>query len=1235
MTPGTAQAVCGTLIFNQQYLPSCSGPDIPNNNVCLDAVTSDNSNWYKFHCYNGGTLGFLITPGSASDDYDWELMDVTGRAPSDVYTMNLMVSLNISGVTGATGCTPAGLLDVNCAGTTTSRFNRMPTLIAGHDYLLMVTNWSASGTGYGLSFSGTAVLVDPVAIPAITNVAVTNCAADQLKITFSEDILCSSITPTGSEFSITNGTNVISGIVSQCSSSSSVTELTINLQAPLLPGTHNLVVANGSDGNTFKNVCLRDLLPASIPFNVAAQPAQAITGVTFSGCAPNVFDVTFARPIRCASITSTGSEFSVTPGTPVITGAATVCTGSPAYTKVVRLTLQNPLPFGNYQLAINNGTDGNTLIDTCGIGLTAGYNFPLVIPQNTVAPIIQSVVFDECHPDKIVLNFDKVFSCASVSANGSEFSVTPGTHIISASATNCGSNSYCNQITLTLQNPLTAGNFNIVIGNGSDGNTISDTCYAFIAAAYSKAFVTTQAPLPAVSNVLFSGCAPKTFQVKLSKPVFCNTITASGSEFSITPGNPAIANVQFVCAPGGYTDIINVTLQDQLPYGNYQLVVSNGSDGGTLTDTCSAVMPAGYTFPLVIPQSTIAPVIQSVAFDECKPFQVKVAFDKPVRCASLSADGSDFNIAPGGLNVIAASAQCTNGYTYQATLTLSGNLPAGNFSVNIKNGSDGNTLSDTCFSFIPVNATRTFIASQAPRPVFDSVQFDKCTPSQVKIFYSHPLFCNSFSADGAQWTVTGPTPVTVVSAAGDPSTCGTGYSNWIIINFSAPINNFGTYVLHNLTAGGLTLTDTCYATQNPANTISFNVLGKPSATFNDQVKFGCVMDTLVLSHSGGSGINSWQWTFSDGTTASGQNVSHTFPVSTITATVKLIVSNGLCNDTLQRSYPLNNAFEPKFTIDPVDTVCRERPITFTNQSTGGNLQYLWQFGDNSTFAGVTPPPHSYANSNNYTISLILTNNYGCKDTATRQIFITPSPTVSFATLNTQYCAGDVVQLLGSVTGNISSYTWDNGNNLTFTDTNKVSFSYPNERSYTVTLLAHDRFCDDVSATASTQIYAIPVVNLGDDITLCPGLTMEIGVAARAGYTYLWSNGATISHIITAPVSNTYRLTVDNHTCKSFDEIFVHVLDNCLIKVAGAFTPNNDGLNDELKAINADLATNFLLRVYNRFGQLLYSSTNPRQGWDGRQKGQPAEGGTYIWQLNYVDPVSHKAVYQKGTSVLIR
>jgi gliding motility-associated-like protein len=1021
MSPQTATSVCGTLTFPQANVPSCQGPNLPGSGPigCTDPITSSNSVFYRFHCYQTGPLGFLISPASGTDDYDWALMDITGRQPQDIYTMNLMISINLSGVTGITGCTAAGLSDANCAGGANgTQFNRMPTLTAGNDYLLMVTNWNNSGLGYQLVFNGgTAVLTDNQ-LPTISNVGANGCNTSQIRLQFSEDILCSSLTAAGTEFSITDGTSTypFSSITSLCTTGlNAVNNLTLNMQNPLPPGNYNLVVNTGTDANSLLDVCLTEMIPgSSFPFTIAAQP-----------------------------------------------------------------------------------------------------------------PI-------------------------------------------------------------------------------------------------------------AVNDISYTGCAPTTLKVALNKPVLCSSITATGSEFSITPGNPSIASVQTVC--GGttaYTDTIIVVLQDPLPHGNYQLVVNNGTDANTLIDTCNLPLAAGYQFPFTITQITTPPVMQSIAFDECKPFRVVVNFDKPVSCAGISASGSEFSVTPGGLTVTGISNICSGGTTSQVVLTLSGNLPAGNFNVNINAGSDGNTLSDSCFAFMPAGSTSAFSTTQAPAPVYDSLQYDECSPSSVKIFYSHPILCSSINPNGSEFSITGPVPVSIASVNTDV-TCTSGYTNWVIVNLSQPINTLGTFVLHNAAGtDGNSVADTCFASQNINETISFNVLGKPSAAFEDSVHFGCVMDTLVVSHPGGNGINSWQWTFSDGTVLTGQSVFHMFPVSTVTASVQLVVSNGVCNDTLSRSYTLDNAFATGFTIS-ADTLCRNSDLSFTNTSTGNNLTYTWNFGDGNSFAGQTPPPHAYLNPGNYNVILTATNDHFCVDDSIKTVNVADTPTVLFTGLNTQYCTAETLTLANNINGvNVTSYTWNNGNGVTTANQSPVNFTYSTQGNYNIVLTATDRFCGDFSFAQSTQIYQVPVFSLGEDLTFCPGGTTQIGVDATTGYTYLWNTGAATPKITSTPVTATYTLTIDNNTCNASDEISIEVLDNCLIKVPGAFTPNGDGLNDRLKAINADLATAFQFRVYNRFGQLIFSTRIPTDGWDGLYKGQRAEAGTYVWQLSYVHPVTGLPVFEKGTSILIR
>ncbi|MEP6676685.1 MAG: PKD domain-containing protein [Ferruginibacter sp.] len=1017
MTPSTAIPVCGTSSFFQNNVSSCNGPSIPNAGVCADVVTSNNSFWYKFHCFQSGTLGFLITPLGANDDYDWEVFNLTGHTANDVYSFESMrLSLNISGITGTTGCTSAGTGSSHCSGGASgTQYNAMPSLIAGSDYLIMVTNWSNSGLGYRLNFSGgTAIITDPT--PPTFNNVITSCNSRKIKLQFSTDIRCTSVTATGSEFVIMPNNIPAASIVSNCAAGyNSISELTVNIP-PLGVGNYSLVVQPGTDGNTFKDACDNEMVPGtSILFTILPQTFGTIDRVTSTGCAPTMLEVWLTEPILCNSFTTTGSEFSITPGNPSIASVQSVdCSNGLGFTKKLQIFLNNPLPFGNYQLTLNNGSDGNTLIDTCNapmpVNTVSNFNIAQVAP-----PVVQSIDFSECRPDQVVLNFDKAINCNSLSANGSEFTINPGNLPVSAVFSSCSTGSYTPQIILYLQNQLPAGNFSVTINNGSDGNTISDTCFSFISAGYNKSFVTTQAPLP----------------------------------------------------------------------------------------------------------------------------------------------------------------------------------------------------------------------------VFDSVVFNKCNPTSLRAYYSKPILCSSVSADGSDFLITGPSGVTINSASTDPATCSQGYTGWIDLLFAVPINLTGTYILHNKVgtdANGIV--DTCLAAQSTAETISFNAFAKLSAVFSNQIKLGCVNDTINLSHPGGNGINSWAWNFSDNTSASGQNVTHLFPVSTPTATIQLIVSNGQCPDTSTVTVTLGNAYQAAF-IPAADTVCIGSAVSFSNTSTGNNLSYAWDFGDNTSFIGQTPAPHNYASSNSYSVDLIVSTNTGCKDTANKIVVISALPVFDFGVLKPKYCSGDNVQLSANLQGNISSYAWDNGDGKTFSNVSQINFRYNSENTFTVALAVTDKYCGQLQKTKTTQVYSIPVVALGNDTTFCPGMSTILGEANNSAYTYLWSTGAITSQVTTDQLTKTYRLTASNNGCVASDDIFVKVLLTCLIKVPNAFTPNSDGLNDQLKAVNADLAKNFSFSVYNRFGQRMFFTRNPLKGWDGYYRGQPAETGAYIWQVSYIDPTSQHAVYEKGSSLLIR
>jgi large repetitive protein len=324
-TPESSIAVCAGLVFPQNTLPNCSAPNIPQGNAaCGGIIGSGNSIWYKFHCYQTGTLGFLIAPLNPLADFDWSLIDVTGRPLTDIATINLSISSNQSQVSGPTGCSSIGTDDFECFGTTPNQqFNRMRTITSGSDYLLIVTKFTTSGLeGYTLEFTGgTAGLTNPLP-PFITSVETVACNLSQLKVTFSENILCNTLLIDGSQFTITNGTNTILGTSSTCNAGSNAfTELIINLQNPLSAGSHNLVI-----GSVLRDVCNDQMLPVSFPFFVNASPPPPTVTVAVAlcqGATANPLTATGTNLLWYTTATGgTGSATAPTPST-TATGVTT------------------------------------------------------------------------------------------------------------------------------------------------------------------------------------------------------------------------------------------------------------------------------------------------------------------------------------------------------------------------------------------------------------------------------------------------------------------------------------------------------------------------------------------------------------------------------------------------------------------------------------------------------------------------------------------------------------------------------------------------------------------------------------------------------------------------------------------------------------------------------------------------------------------------------------------------
>jgi gliding motility-associated-like protein len=394
-SPSTAFPVCGTSKFYQGTVPNCGGTPIPGN-CPNDGLSDMNPFWYKFTCFESGTLGFLIEPDDKLDDYDWQLFDITGRDPNDVYTdPALAVSYNWSGNTGNTGASSAGRNLNNCGGTSYPTFSSMPTVIKGHNYLLLLSHFTTfrpGDAGYKLSFGGGTAVITDTTLPHLKAVEA-NCNGNVLRVKLNKSMKCTSIAADGSDFTLNGaGIQVASSVGVGCNEKFDSDSLMLQLSGPMAPGTYTLGVKNGSDGNTLLDYCdnqapLTDVLQITI---VPKQPTPMDSLVPVT-CAPDKLTLVFKKPINCASIAANGSDFRVNGTYPVqVTAAAGTC--NEGLSKEIIVTLDKPLETtGTFNLVLQSGTDGNTIIDECGEETPAGSEIPFAVKDTVNAEFTYTI----------------------------------------------------------------------------------------------------------------------------------------------------------------------------------------------------------------------------------------------------------------------------------------------------------------------------------------------------------------------------------------------------------------------------------------------------------------------------------------------------------------------------------------------------------------------------------------------------------------------------------------------------------------------------------------------------------------------------------------------------------------------------------------------------------------------------------------------------------------------------
>lgn len=262
--------------------------------------------------------------------------------------------------------------------------------------------------------------------------------------------------------------------------------------------------------------------------------------------------------------------------------------------------------------------------------------------------------------------------------------------------------------------------------------------------------------------------------------------------------------------------------------------------------------------------------------------------------------------------------------------------------------------------------------------------------------------------------------------------------------------------------------------------------------------------------------------------------------------------------------------------------------------------------------------------------------------------------VSFMPNNIGTCVHDTTIRLNAdytYTGNdpVSIYWYVNGQIRSFTNPLDVDIHVPltstsNDVTTIRVLVENSSGCGDTSAAGTITVYPLPkLVKTKDNDINCKLAISHIAVSGAANY--LWRstdpavNGATTPGLAVTPANTStyYVLATSEDGCQAQDSIQVIVdrsTGDGTFELPNAFTPNDDGRNDCFGAKAWGNVSNFKLSIYNRKGQLMFSTTNPNDCWDGRYNGKPQPPDAYVYWIE-AKTICEERTFKKGTLVLIR
>ncbi|MGI6320757.1 MAG: PKD domain-containing protein [Bacteroidales bacterium] len=1153
-----------------------------------------NSVWYTFQVQQSGWLDFRIQP-HINEDYDWALFNLTTHDCSALQNPTLLQQLEVScNWTAQTGITGANSLSPNsgshCVGSSGAPNNPRIWVNVGEIYYLNVSNWTG-GSGYKIDFTNsTAQIYDntaPSFVGINTNIA---CGSNTITVYFSENVACSSVTPSSFEIIAEDGTQhtVTSVYSSNCSQGGAMdNEFVITVSPPITSGgTYNITLVepledmcgNVSDDASFSffiahvSCEIVDFLNPDCGASNGAIQVQGVYGsgsYTYEWSHDPSLNSNFATDLAAGTYTvtihdgacSSTCEITLDAGDiPELTTSSTPATcGAANGTASVNATGNDPF---TYQWSTSPVQTTQT-----ATGLSGG-TYVVTVTDNNGCSATASVVVGASDDLDVSLNAN---NSVCVDNSGSISTTVNGEAPFSYSWSNGATSG-------TISN-LPAGTYTVTV---TDANSCTATASATIQ----------HFPGPEIDNVdiVHANCGLENGYI-LIEPAMP---AALGIEFewNTTPTqySPGIQDL----APGSYTVTITdingcsitetYTIDDnpgpEITQVDIEDANCGNADGSIEISYTSTADPTTISWNTNPPQSTnsisdLAPGTYEVIITDANGCTTTGAYSI-LNIPGPSISNSSITHATcgqsnGGVNIVINSTESLtyqwNSNPQQNTQNLS-DVPAGSYTVTVTDEAGCST-------------TATYVVNNTSGPELSSTSFTNAT-------------CSNNNGSATINVSGGTNPISYQWNTTPAQTTNTAS------NLEA-----GTYVVTVTDGTGCTIT----------STYTISDLAGPTITSIDKIDEVCdgMNGSATVIYNGGNGNINIVWnTIPPQTTTTINNLD----AGTYQVTIK---DTNNC-EAIETVTIINHAGPTIESFTSTDELCDEVNGSITVNYTGGiePISFQWSTEHNT---------QTISNLTEGTYAVTITDQNSCTAQAIHTIVNHPKPDLEFTNIVMDTCllsSGKVTAFVSGGSG-VYSYLWD-------TEPAQNSSSATGLDPGTYIVVVSDGFC---TISDTIEIIGIPGPDAAFNISpnIAPISHAEIRFTDMTEgeiETWHWEFGDGFQSTNQNP-KYTYQnlgeyevtmIVTDINGCidTAYGTVLIDIDFN--IWIPNAFTPNDDGKNDRWGPVAIGFSDkDYQMKIWDRWGMLVFETDNYYQRWDGSIRDRDVENDistSYVYEIIIYD-----------------